>query len=387
MPEIRGVWIANRPHSKVLESRQNIAEAMEFLQQMGFNLVCPVVWNRGYTLFPSEVMKNYDLPQIDPFYAQQQRNPLAEIIQEAHQRNIAVIPWFEYGFAASHLANGGHILQKYPEWAAIDCQGEILKQGALVWLNAFNSVVQKFILELVLEVATNYDVEGIQGCDRLPALPVTGGYDRATCLKYQADFGKKPPQDPKNKQWIRWRASILTNFLAQLYTQVKAVKPELMVSLSPAVYPFCLNNLLQDTKTWVLRGIVDLIHPQIYRSSYSAYYREVKKIEKTFSSFSKDRLTLFAPGIALKANNQVLKQEDLIKCIKLNQQMNFSGQIIFHYESLCQNQNKTVSALVKSGGYDRPVSFPHKMENNERKVQYQWRKRELMEEKSDLEDI
>ena len=361
MQEIRGVWIANRPHSQVLESRQNIAEAMDFLQQMGFNLVFPVVWNRGYTLFPSKVMGDYAFPSIDPFYERQQRDPLAEIIQEAHQRNIAVIPWFEYGFAASHLASGGHILQKQPDWAAIDRQGEILKQGGLVWLNPFDPEVQQFILKLVLEVATNYEVEGIQGCDRLPALPVMGGYDRLTIQRYQADFGKKPPQNHQDKEWVRWRAEILTDFLARLYTQIKAVKSGLVVSLSPAVYPFCLNNLLQDTKTWVEKGLVDLIHPQIYRSDFAAYRREVNKIKQTFS---RDVLNKFAPGIALKANNQDLCQEDLLKCIKLNKRVNFSGQILFHYQNLCKNKDKTVSALVKYGGYDRFASLPFNLYSN-----------------------
>ena len=361
MHEIRGVWIPNRPHSQVLESQPNIAQAMEFLQQMGFNLVFPVVWNRGYTLFPSQVMKDYGFPGIDPFYEEQQRDPLAEIIKEAHQRNIAVIPWFEYGFAASHLANGGHILKKKPHWAAIDRQGKIVKQGGLVWLNAFAPEVQQFILKLILEVVTNYGVEGVQGCDRLPALPIAGGYDRTTSQKYRADFGKKPPQNPKNKQWVQWRAEILTDFLAQLYTRVKAVKPELIVSLSPAVYPFCLDNLLQDTKTWIERGLVDIIHPQIYRSSFAAYRREVKKIEQTFSQ---DALPKFAPGIALKANNQDLSREDLLECIKLNKRIKFSGQVLFHYESLCQNNDITESALFESGGYVRFASSLFKIYSN-----------------------
>jgi uncharacterized lipoprotein YddW (UPF0748 family) len=88
MSEIRGVWIANRPHSQVLESRQHIIEALDFLSSYGFNLIFPVVWNRGYTLYPSQVMGQYNLPIIDPFYQQQQRDPLAEIIAEAQQRNI-----------------------------------------------------------------------------------------------------------------------------------------------------------------------------------------------------------------------------------------------------------------------------------------------------------
>ena len=355
MPEIRGVWIPNRPHSKVLESQQNIAEAMDFLQQSGFNLVLPVVWTRGYTLFPSQVMQDYGFPNIDPFYGQQQRNPLAEIIIEAHQRNIAVIPWFEYGFAASHLSYGGHILQSQPDWAAIDRQGKRVKQGGLVWLNAFHPEVQQFILSLVLEVANNYDVEGIQGCDRLPALPVMAGYDFVTSQKYQTEFKQKPPQNPKHKQWIQWRAQLLTDFLAELYHRIKAVNYQLIVSLSPAVYPFCLNNLLQDTKTWLEQEIVDIIHPQIYRSNFFAYRQEVKKIQRLVPQ---DVLDKFAPAIALTANNQDLSQSDLLQCIQLNKHVNFSGQIIFHYEGLCKNSNRTVSTLVKSGGYDRFAVLP-----------------------------
>jgi uncharacterized lipoprotein YddW (UPF0748 family) len=342
MEEIRGVWIANRPHSQVLASQQNIAEAMDFLQQKGFNFVFPVVWNRGYTLFSSQVMGKYNFPSIDPFYAQQNRDPLAEVVIEAHKRNIAVIPWFEYGFAASHLPDGGHILQQQPFWAAIDRDGAPVKHGGLVWMNGLNLQVQQFMLELMTEVVKKYDVEGIQGCDRLPALPIAGGYDRETVQKYQTEFGKKPPANPQDRQWRQWRADLLTNFLANLYQQVKAIKPEAIVSLSPAVYPFCLDNLLQDSKIWVERGLVDTIHPQIYRSNFSSYCREVDRIKKTINA---NFLSKFAPAIALTANNRDISIHDLQKCVDLNRQSGFSGQIFFHYEALRKHNDTVANAL------------------------------------------
>ena len=43
MEEIRGVWIPNVGHSKVLDSQPNTANAMSFLADMGFNAVFPVV--------------------------------------------------------------------------------------------------------------------------------------------------------------------------------------------------------------------------------------------------------------------------------------------------------------------------------------------------------
>jgi uncharacterized lipoprotein YddW (UPF0748 family) len=356
MEEMRGVWIANRPHSKVLESRENITEALEFLRSIGFNTIFPVVWNRGYTLFLSRVMENYGFPHLDPFYAQQQRDPLAEIISEAHRVNIKIIPWFEYGFAASHLADGGHILQQKPHWQAIDKDGATVRHGSLTWMNALNPEVQKFMLELILEVATQYDVDGIQGCDRLPALPVMAGYDRDTISLYQTEFGKLPPNNPQDKQWIQWRTDILTEFLSNLYRQVKTVNSQLIISMSPAVYPFCLQNLLQDSQKWLDRGIVDAIHPQIYRSSAFAYRQEVNNIQRTSQ---RELLTKFAPGIAFTANGKDLSERDILNCIEINRRTGLSGQIFFHYEGLRKNNNAIATALYKTGKFDRLASLPN----------------------------
>ena len=355
MSEIRGVWIANRPHSKVLESRENIAEAMDFLKSYGFNLIFPVVWNRGYTLYPSQMMSKYKLPTIDPYYEQQQRDPLAEIITEAHQRNIRVIPWLEYGFAVSHLISGGHILKQYPHWRAIDKDGATVRHGSLIWMNAFAPQVQQFMLEIITEIVSIYSVDGIQGCDRLPALPVTAGYDSETRKQYQVEFGKQPSSNPKDGQWIQWRADRLTDFLAKVYQEVKAIKPQAIVSLSPAVYPFCLTNLLQDSKAWVERGLVDIIHPQIYRPSFFGYNQEVKHLIKTFE---RNSLTKFAPGIALTANGKDVSMKDLIKCIKTNRDRHLQGQVFFHYEGLRKNNDTVAIALSKFAGYDQIAALP-----------------------------
>ena len=343
MIEIRGVWIANRPHSQVLESSANIASAMDFLQSYGFNLIFPVVWNRGYTLYPSRVMERYNLSAIEPYY--QQRDPLQEIITAAHQRQIKVIPWLEYGFAASHLLSGGHILQQYPHWQALDPDGKKVRHGSLTWMNAFNPEVQQFMLDLITEIVSTYDVDGIQGCDRLPALPVTAGYDRDTKQQYQTAFGKQPPHNHSDRHWVQWRADLLTDFLARMYREVKAIEPQAVVSLSPAVYPFCLNNLLQDSKTWVAKGLGDLFHPQLYRSSFSAYRHELKQLVRTCDP---DSLNKFAPGIALTANGKDLSTKDLIKCIKLNRDCHLKGQVFFHYEGLRKNHDAVAIALFNA---------------------------------------
>ncbi len=338
--ETRGVWITNTD-SHVLTSQQNIVEAMEFLAEMGFNVVFPVVWSKGLTVYPSQIMReNFD-KAIAPQYGD--RDPLAEVINAARQVGLKVIPWFEYGFASSYNLNGGMLLEKKPLWAARDRNGNLLKKNGFEWMNALDSQVQDFILSLVLEVVKNYDIDGIQGDDRLPALPSEGGYDRGTIDRYRREFDRDPPQNPKDRQWLQWRADILTDFLARLYQEVKAVNPNLLVSIAPSVYDWGLKEYLQDTKAWVERGIVDIIHPQIYRREFKSYKREIDKLVK--EQFTPEQLPKLAPGILIKIGSYRISSDLLLQAIAYNRSCGILGEVFFFYEGLRQDNNALAQVL------------------------------------------
>lgn len=53
---MRAVWIPSTD-CKVLTSKQRIASAMDLIADTGFNTVFPVVWNRGFTAYPSQIMR------------------------------------------------------------------------------------------------------------------------------------------------------------------------------------------------------------------------------------------------------------------------------------------------------------------------------------------
>ena len=56
-------------------------------------------------------------------------------------------------------------------------------------MNGFDPEVQDFIMSLIMEVVLKYDIKGIQGDDRLPAMPTLAGYDNYTSSLYKAKFG------------------------------------------------------------------------------------------------------------------------------------------------------------------------------------------------------
>ncbi len=350
--EIRGVWLT-KTDSLVLNSRDNIAKAMDFLTDTGFNVVFPVVWNQAETLYPSQVMGKTFGVEINSLYLG--RDPLAEVVQEAHRVGLKVIPWFEYGFASSYNQNGGFLLKKKPEWSARDIQGNLLKKNGFEWLNAFDYQVQEFFSNLVLEIVNNYDVDGIQGDDRFPALPCEGGYDLLTVKRYRHEFGENPPQNPKNKHWLQWRADILTEFLANIYQQIKAINPLLLVSMAPNIYDWTFKEYLQDTPTWLERGLVDMIHPQIYRRDFLSYKRIIDRLVK--EQFNDKTLPKLAPGILMKIGSYCISADYLVQAIEYNRACGISGEVFFFYEGL-QSNNQALAKVLKKGVYRNNAAFP-----------------------------
>lgn len=349
--ETRGVWLTTTA-SEVFKSRERIAEAMDFLAQTGFNVVFPVVWTKALTLYPSKVMQQTFGVEIDPLFVG--RDPLAEVIAEARRVGLKVIPWFEYGFASSYNSNGGMLLAKKPEWAARDRDGNLVNKNGFEWLNSLDPQVQNFMLNLVLEVVKNYDVDGIQGDDRLPALPSEGGYDQLTVQRYHRQFRKNPPQNPQDKQWLQWRANILTDFLARIHQEVKAINPNLLVSMAPNIHDWALKEYLQDSPKWLEEKIVDTIHPQVYRRDFASYKSIIDQlVKKQFKS----TLPKLAPGILIKLGNYSISPEYLIQAIEYNRDRGISGEVFFFYEGLRDNNN-ALAKVLQNNAYAQNASFP-----------------------------
>lgn len=96
---IKGVWLTNIA-SDVLFSKSNIEKAVQLCDSLGFNHIFVVTWNDATTTYPSKVMKNLIGVEIQPEL--KGRDPLKELIDAAHRKNIKVHAWFEFGFSCSY---------------------------------------------------------------------------------------------------------------------------------------------------------------------------------------------------------------------------------------------------------------------------------------------
>ena len=352
LPEaVRGVWLTNVA-SDALFTRSGIERAVALCADLGINSIFVVTWNKGHTLYPSDIMREFTGVAMDPALDPEQlgRDPLQELIDAAHKRGIKVFAWFEFGFAASHGEQGGKLVQLRPEWAALDATGELVTKNGFEWLNALDEEVQGFLTSLILEVVRNYDIDGVQGDDRLPAMPSEGGYNPKIAAAYHAEFGRNPPRDSKDSQWVQWRADRLTDYAEKLYRAVKSEDPDVIVSFSPSVFPWSRKQYLQDWPSWLERDAVDLLIPQVYRHDLSSYEQT---LTDTLAFVSPSRRRGFAPGVLIKVGDQMPSREMVHGMLEANRAAGLLGEVFFFYEGLERYQD-----VIRESYSRDPVRFP-----------------------------
>lgn len=327
---IKGTWITNVA-SAALKSKKNIRKAIELCKKRGINNVYVVVWNNGETMYPSQVVDSYIGVKQSAVYGS--LDPLKEIIEFGHKAGIKVHAWFEFGFAYNYGDSSCNWQKRYPDWVGRDVKGNHLQKNKFFWWNSLHPEVQDFMSKLVMEVVTKYDVDGIQGDDRLPAMPGEGGYDMVTKKMYAAEHnGTMPPSNSKDSAWVQWRADKLSAYIKTLYNTVKKAKPACVVSWAPSIYPWSKEQYLQDWPAWLNGGYADYIFPQLYRYNIEAYKKIVDELNGQVSELQKSRVV---PGILTALGDGYLVKKELLRqMIAYNNKNGYQGVCSFYFESL-----------------------------------------------------
>ncbi|NES83055.1 MAG: family 10 glycosylhydrolase [Moorea sp. SIO2B7] len=328
--ELRGVWLTNID-SDVLFSKQNLANGIESLAKLNFNTLYPTVWNWGYTLYPSQVAKQVTGQEIDPEEGLQERDILKEIVEQGHEKGMAVIPWFEFGFMAPA---DSELAKRHPNWLTERQNGDTIwlegKVHKRVWLNPLHPEVQKFITDLVVEIVSKYNVDGIQFDDHF-GFPSEFGYDKYTASLYQQEHdGKYPPKDYQDEKWIRWRADKITDYMKQLFQAIKSSKSRAIVSVSPNPQEFSLESYLLDWHKWERMGLIEELVLQVYRTDLNKFIEELQQPEV---EAARQHIPV-SIGILSGIKPRFVPLENITTQVQTVRNNEFAGVSFFFYESL-----------------------------------------------------
>jgi uncharacterized lipoprotein YddW (UPF0748 family) len=328
---VRGVWVAGPQHNSFWQSREAMRAELQGFKAAGLNSVYAVMLLPGRTLYPSQRMAAITgVRQLEGFG---ERDLMQELLDEAKPMGLRVVAWLEFGFA-SHYRPASHqgVLHHRPEWTALNRDGQPVVKNGFHWMNGFDPAVQQLLIDLSVELLQRYpQLDGIQGDDRLPALPSSAGYHPQVLKAFGWQAGEPLPADT-DPAWVQWRADQMTAFLERLRAAVKAQAPRAVLSLSPSPYPWGLNEYLQDWPAWLRAGLADELLPQLYRRDLPSYQR---LLTETLAHVPAGQQGRVFPGMLLALGPKVVPSAELLRqWLAANRAAGFAGEVQFHSTGL-----------------------------------------------------
>ena len=277
--EFRAVWIAtvdniDWPSSKTMppsEQRSEFSTLLDFHKRVGMNAVFVQVRAAGDAFYAkssepwSEWLTGKQGRRPEPFW-----DPLDFMIREAHQRGLEFHAWLNLNrlvHKSSTSVSTDNLSYTHPEWI-IDYDGYKLFDFGI-------PEVRDFITQVTVNVAKNYDVDGIHFDDYFYPYVVPGQVvqDDATFRKYGKEFASKAD----------WRRNNINLLVKQIHDALQEVNPRLKFGISPCgvwrnkgtdpegskTYGALASydDLFADSRKWIKEGWVDYIAPQVYFSS------------------------------------------------------------------------------------------------------------------------
>jgi hypothetical protein len=393
-PEVRGTWLTTTANTHIAGPTQT-AETMRRLREIGLNTVYIEAWKNGYTQFPSAALdrvigvdRRPDLMKQDPSEksaAGPARDLLQETVIEAHRNGLMAIAWFEYGFMAAHKDTDNHLRRAHPEWLSRDIDGGEVAPNGFVWMNPLHPEPRRLLLDIVLEAIDRYDLDGVQLDDRIVWPYVTMGYDDYTVAQYRMEHGgATPPVDAKDPAWMRWRADKVNDYARRFVEEIRAGRPGIIVSLSPAPYPWCFENYLLEWPEWVdwqpgnretaAGGATggsgvwwDEFIPQCYRYDWPAFKRtwdeQIENLRKAGPVASRRVDDMLAGILTTGSKPEPVPWEDLRKEIAYVRETGGGGHVWWFSRGVLDEYPAEMTALydVAKQGHarhpDRPLDW------------------------------
>lgn len=340
--EVRGIWM-DYQSIQAAGGRKGIVELLDKVAGANFNVIYPEVFYQGGCVYRSKVAPQY------PKYAAWDEDPMQVIVEEAHKRGLTVYPWV-WGFCAG-FAKPGPILEQHPDWAEEMKDGQKESPDTTYWLQASRPEVRKWLVDVYVELATNYPIDGLH-LDYVrfnEETTASFGYSAYSREAFMREYGKDPTGFLKYTEdyraWNAWREKQVTSLVVETRERLREVNPALVVSAAVgAEWDVARRLRMQNWKHWADNKLVIFVKPMAYTMWMDTFKRMVRDIRRVL-----DTHALYYPGIYVYDSQQVLQQ------IQASRDLGAPGVSMF---STLHMPPGLYSAL-KEGPFRVPASLPH----------------------------
>lgn len=352
--ELKGVWV--RPTET---SATEIIKTIDKLQNVGINNIFLETYFHGKTIYPSQVLNSYGfVNQREEFVG---FDPLRIWIDECHKRNMKVNIWFETFYVGNQppSSNERNILNVHPTWANTTKAGYAsttpvasLSEHNGYFIDPANPEVQKYLLDLLNEIITNYHPDGINLdyirypqsiAAKFTSYDMTNwGYTTCAREEFKTLYCLDPIDLKYNNDgwdlWARYRQDKITKFVAE----AKKLTSINNMLLTAVVFPDrqkSLETKMQDWKTWSLNNLIDGFTPLILTSDKVTAASMIGDIKNNTGPCTK-----IYPGLFVTFMGGSF--DDLLMQIQETRKLNTNGIILFDYAHLDQKYIDALKARV-----------------------------------------
>lgn len=274
-------------------------------------------------------------------------DPLEIFIEKAHEKNIRVEAWIN-PFRSFDKEKMESVPDSYlvKKWVNEGSRNVVYYKDRY-YLNPAYQEVHDLILNVVSEIAENYDIDGLHMDDYFYPDHVEDSFD----LK---DY-QKTDQSLSIEDWRRRNVNELVRAIDK---QLDHIDRDLWFGISPAGnLEYSRDSIFGDVETWVEEEWVDYIAPQIY----FGYTNQSRPFSATLSQWSDvvkgTDVDLIVGLAAYKINQKNGNSDDeewisdhdiLIKQIEeAKDKQNYRGYALYSYHSMFRADEEDVNAVMQ----------------------------------------
>jgi len=356
--ENRGIWF-DRGTIVDIRSQNEMGQYFKKLKKSGINTVYFETFNAGYTIYPTKIGTQNPLTKG--------KDPLKWAIEEAHKRDIKIHAWM-WIFAVGNDRHNkilnkkddyvGPVLEKNMRWALLGENGNFRpKNQPEFWIDPSNKEGIAFLLSLAKEVASNYDIDGIQlDYIRYPFQRSDNlmGFNHNSAEQFANKTGEKIFVDnyQNNVLWNKWKEDNINTFVKRINIETKHIDPNLKISAS--VFSKSQQNRLgsiqQNWENWINNHTIDSLTPMSYSVSTEALDTNLFYLKPQAGA------CLIYPGIALKHVDEIALMEQISKI----RAEGFPGISLFAVAQLDENKSSFMEQAIFSTDTFDPIYNPQK---------------------------
>ncbi|HPR17960.1 MAG TPA: family 10 glycosylhydrolase [Candidatus Cloacimonadota bacterium] len=324
--EVRALWV---PIWEMTTAEQ-IDTLFSDLENQDFTQIMAQVRYRGDAAYkPNKHDDSFPNPEKRYFALQKNSfDPLEYLIKKAEKKGIEVHAWFATFIITGHdltRLDSSHVYFQHPEWLTSDFNQESMKYQDDVgaFLDPGIPAVQNFTMNVILDVVTNYAIDGIH----LDYVRYPGMYFGFNELAKQTYKSEVKYQDANS--WLQWKVDQITRFVARVSQTAKEISPNLIVSA--AVFPDGQNALdmySQDWMFWLEKNYIDLAYTMSYTSSTPKLDADLSYLQ----SYNSDKKIVV--GLRAWKNSDAYQAKEIQDKIKLVRKKDFAGFALFSYAGI-----------------------------------------------------